>query len=492
MFKCQYLIFLLFLLPPSAYSQNKDTVRLTIDEAIALAQTQSPDILQARHNFRSSYWNYCYYKANYLPSLNFRSTPNFNHWINTVTLENGRLKYVDQNRLTTEGYLSLSQNVALTGGTVSLESSVQRIDIYGSERYHSYNTNLFSISYSQSLFGHNSLKWERKVEPLRFEEAKRNYVETLELVAARGMNKFFYLANAQTDLNIARTNYANADTLYSFAKRRYDIGTISENEMLQLEIQRLNSETSMMNSKIYVDEAMQELISYLGLSETSVIEVIIEDKTPDFVVDMEEAMTYAIQNNPDFIAMERRKIESDRDVSSAKAQRGLKADIYTKFGLSQTGEDFKETYRSPLNQQYVQIGFSLPILDWGRGKGRVRMAESNRDIVHMQIEQDKVNFEMNVRKAVKQFNIQGNKVNIAAKTDQTADRRYTVARRLYMQGKSTILDLNSAIEEKDAAKRGYVSALQSYWGLFYTLRSITLYDFEKNTTLTEDYELLLK
>ena len=86
------------------------------------------------------------------------------------------------------------------------------------------------IGYRQSLFGYNSLKWDRRIEPVRYQEAKKSYVETLELVSANAIHKFFALATAQSDYDIASFNYANADTLYRYAQGRYNIGTITENE----------------------------------------------------------------------------------------------------------------------------------------------------------------------------------------------------------------------------------------------------------------------
>ena len=82
----------------------------------------------------------------------------------------------------------------------------------------------------------------------------------------------------------------------------------------------------------------------------------------------------------------------------------------------------------------------LPLFDWGRGKGQVRVARSNRDLVYPQVEQNRTDFELNVRKLVKQFNLQTQRVRIAARTDETAQRRSEVARKLYLLGKSTILD----------------------------------------------------
>jgi outer membrane protein TolC len=497
---CRY-IFLSFLLtvPLLCRGQGEEAagdggvLRLTVQEAVDVARQQSPDIVVSRHSFRSSYWNYTYYKANYLPSMTLTSTPRFYHQISVVNLQDGTSQYVEQNQFNTDGALSLTQNIPWTGGSISVETGLQRLDLYGNTRSSSYASNPVTVILYQSLFGHNSLKWDRKIEPLRYEEAKRNYVEALEWVAAQTVQRFFNLASAQMNLNTAKINYANADTLYTFAKGRYDIGTITENEMLQLEVNRLNEESNMMNAQVQIDDCMQELRYYLGLTDVQQrIEAVTDDHIPHFSVNPEEALAIALESSPDIINMERRKLESESNVAYARSQRGFKAELYARLGLTQTGTALDEAYRNPFSGQRVELGLSLPILDWGRGKGRVRVAKSNRDMVYTQVEQNRVNFELNVTKVVRQFNLQTGRVNVAARTDQTANRRNDVARRLYILGQSTILDLNAAISEKDAAKRSYINSLYSYWSLYYTLRALTLYDFEQKRPLTEDYDLLLK
>lgn len=469
----------------------QEVMELTLQQTIRHAQKQSPDAQSARHSFRSSYWNYRYYRANYLPNLTLTSNPYLDRAINKVTLGDGSVKFVEQNLLSTNLTLSLTQNVPWTGGTFFVETSAQRIDLF-SDNSHSYQTSPVNIGYTQSLFGYNSLKWNRRIEPVRYREARKRYAETLELVAAAATQKFFALATAQSNYEIACTNYANADTLYIYARGRYDIGTISENEMLQLEINKLTEETNRMNARIEVDNAMQELRSYLGIQQDVDLKVRIEGFVPDLQIDLNEALLLAAQNSPDIENMQRRRLESESAVAQARANAGLKADIYLRFGLTQTADRWKNAWRNPMEQQYVSLGISLPILDWGRGKGQVRVAKSNRDLVHTQVEQDKTDFDLNIRKLVKQFNLQAQRVHIAARTDATAQRRADVARRLYLLGQSTILDLNASITEKDSARRNYVTALYDYWSLYYTLRSLTLYDFGQDRPLEEDLERLIK
>lgn len=471
---------------------SDDTLRLDLATAIGMARKQSPDILVARHSFRSSYWNYCYYKANYKPTLAFSSTPYYNNQINIVTMEDGTSAYIRQKQLRTDGNLSVAQNIPWSGGSISLNTSLQRLDLLGNENRHTYQASPVIIGLQQSLFGYNSLKWDRKIEPIRFEEAKKSYVETLELVSVKALTRFFDLARAQSNLQIAQTNFANADTLYTFAKGRYNIGTITENEMLQLEVNRLTEESSMLNARIEVDDCMEELRTYLGIKEAVQIETTVERSVSELQVNLQEALEKAMEYSPDIVKMERRKRESDSNVAYAKSQAGLKADIYAQLGLTQTNNQLNKTYRDLQSQQYVEVGIRVPILDWGRRKGRISVAKSNRDMVYTQVEQDRTNFELNVVKLVKQFNLQATKVRVAAKTDYTASRRNDVARKLYLLGRSTVLDMNAAVTEQNTARKNYINSLYNYWQIYYTLRSITLYDFEKRMSLTEDYESLIK
>ena len=467
-----------------AYSQ--DTLRLTLSETVRMAQEQSPQAIAARHSFRAAYWNWRSYRANMLPSLTFTSSPSLNRSISSVTLPDGGESFVHRNQLMVDAGLTINQNIPFTGGSLFVKTALQRLDLF-SEKTSSYNTTPIVLGYEQNLFGYNQFKWDRKIEPLRYTESKKNLTETLELVAAQATQQFFQLATAQTNWEIAQYNYANADT-----QGRYNIGTITENEMLQLELNLLTEQTNMMNARIEVDDCIQSLRSYLGITNASELVASLNEEIPRFNVEVKQALELAYENNPEPEYLQRRRLESESAVAQAKASRGFKADLYMQFGLTQTNEKLKEAYRDPLDQQLVSLGIRIPILDWGVGKGKVKVALSNRDKVYTEVEQSRNDFELNVIKMVKQFNLQADKVMIAQKTDQTAQRRNDVAQKLYLLGKSTILDLNASISEKDRARREYITALYNYWSLYYGLRSMTGYDFERNRELTFDYEQLMK
>ncbi len=469
-----------------------NTLRWTMDDVITRACLQSPDAQAARHTLRRAYWDNRTFRANYLPALSLSSSPSLDRSINQLTMEDGSIRFVSQNYLSTNLTMSLSQRVPFTGGTISLESSLMRTDMFGNNSSHSWKSAPINITYSQSLIGYNSFKWERRIEPIRYQEARRNYVETVQLVAVSAVDKFFAYAKAQSNYSSACQNYANADTLYHLAQGRYEIGTITENEMLQLDINRLSEETNRMDALTEVKERELALRSYLGLLDGDTLpEIHIDQTVPDFIINESQALQMAHANSADMLNLKRRKIEADYSVASARANAGLKASIYLRFGLTQTAENFSDVYSDLLDQQYVSIGLEVPILDWGKGKGQVRVAKSNRDLVGTQVEQSLTDFDQNIRKLVNQFNLQAMRVRIAARTDSTAQRRAEVARRMYILGRSSVLDLNASITEKDNARRTYLNALHTYWSLYYTLRSITLYDFHADTPIQVDYEAVI-
>ena len=98
------LIFIsLGLLLTELLTAQDQTTELSLKQVIEIARMESPDAQTARHSFRSAYWNYKYYRANYLPSLSLTSDPNLNRAINKITMGDGSVKFVEQNLLNTEG-----------------------------------------------------------------------------------------------------------------------------------------------------------------------------------------------------------------------------------------------------------------------------------------------------------------------------------------------------------------------------------------------------
>lgn len=155
--------------------QNLTAKKMSLEQAIEIAHSRSPQVQMAQLNFMAQYWNFRSYKAQFLPSLNLHGNlGNYNRSLVDVRdPETGRITYVANNTLSNELSISIDQNIALTGGKVSLNTSLDRLDQfnYGTQIY---NSNPLSIRYTQPLRSFNELKWKKKTEPLQYEKEKKS------------------------------------------------------------------------------------------------------------------------------------------------------------------------------------------------------------------------------------------------------------------------------------------------------------------------------
>ena len=477
----------------SIFAQKKTYV-LTLDEVIEMAKSQSTEAIQAKHSFRSSYWQHRSYKAEFLPSLVFSgSLPSFTHGVEQVRQNDGTYQYrqVFSNNLS--GMFSLEQNVPLTGGTFSINSRLERNDNYN-PRSTRYTSTPVSIRYSQSIFGVNRLKWSKKIEPLRYQEAKRKYLKSIENVSITAIRYFFSLATAQQNLAMAEFNYANNDTLFRIAGGRYGIGTIGENDLLQSELTYENSKASLNDAKLQLATSQNRLRSFLGFNENADIEIIIPHEIPNVDLNLDKIMELSKESNPDLLAYQRQLIEAEQNVATQRSSR-FTANLSVEFGLNPYSdspiEEITDAYKNLKDREVIGLNLRIPILDWGQGKGRIKMAESNLDLVRTQIDQALIDFEQNIVLQVNQFNQQSEQFKITAKADTIAQKRYSVSMQRFLIDKISITDMNNAQNDRDSAKQRYISALSNYWNFYYTLRQTTLYDLLKNEPLEVDYDMLI-
>jgi len=484
-------IITLYLLPVQRASAQ-ELKRLTFDQVIQLAEEQSPYALIAKHRFRASYWQYRTFVAQYRPSLTLSgSTPDYSTaysrvW-NAVT---NQYDYVSTNILQTIGSLSLTQNIGLTGGSISLQSDLTLENDFESNE-NNYITAPVSIRLVQPIFRYNELKWQKKTEPLKYESAKKTYLGNMEDVHIQAVQIFFSLALAQINKQIAEMNYLNADTLWRMAQGRFNLGTIAEDELLQMQLSWLNSETSRKQAEMNLRDREIRLRSFLGFNENVRIELILPNEIPELQVDVEEVRELAHTNNPEILDQQLTLLTAQSNVAQAKAEKGLNANLTASFGMRDQDPVFTKAYEQSNQQQTVRIGITLPILDWGLGQGRYRMAQSSLQLAQVQAEQTLIDFDQNLYLDVEQFNLQSEQVAIAAKSDTVAAKMYEVTKQRFLIGKITVLELNNADTKKDENRRAYVMALQNYWNYFFNIRKLALYDFLNGKQLGTDYEILL-
>jgi outer membrane protein TolC len=152
----------------------------------------------------------------------------------------------------------------------------------------------------------------------------------------------------------------------------------------------------------------------------------------------------------------------------------------------------EQAYSNLKNNQVIQVGIKIPILDWGKGRGKVKMAQSNYEVVESRIKQETMNFNQNIFILVEQFNNQKAQLENAGTANRIAQKRYDTNIETFLIGRISTLDLNDSQSKKDYAKQNYINELFYYWYYYYQIRSLTLYNWIDNTDITENFESYIR
>lgn len=472
-----------------AYAQKQEH-RIALDQALAIAEDQSLEALEAKNFLRIAYWEYRSYRADLLPNIVMDGTlPNLNKSLTNYQNEDGSFSFIPNRLLSENLSLAVTQNIPQTGGTISVETQIQRIDQLDAPQGN--GTNYLSIpavlTLSQPLLSFNPLKWDRRIKPIKYTAAQKQFVVDMEGVAIKTVNYFFDLLLCQVNKNIAEQNLKNSKTLYEMAEGKKKLGLVSENELQQLKVGYLNASANVVVVQQDFERKMYALRNFLGYDDNyELIPDVPDEMLLNFNYDYPQVMEIVRRNNPFTENIKARLIESEKLIAQAKSERGFRLDLFASIGFTGTDITFPQAYNNLENRQMVNVGVRIPILDWGRGKGKVELSHSRQKIEEGRIERETLDLEQNVQMLIKQIRDQAGLTDLFRQADSLAQNRYKIAFETFVMGQINVLDINVAQSEQDQARRNYITQIYYSWLYYYSLRQITLYDFQQQQDIIND------
>lgn len=470
------------LLAGSTAAAQVPTTTKTLDEVIELALNQSAVAKQTQTTRDQSYWQWRTYQANYKPQLGLQGTlPDFSRAVTPVIQPDGTIDFRAVRINNSNLALTVSQNIGLTGGQVFIASEVQRFDDFNG-RMKRYNNQPVSIGLTQPLGKFNSLRWANRIEPLRYQESQRLYVEEREGIAQRITELYFDVLQQQVNAEVASQNVRANEELLRLGRERHQLGYLSQSDLLRLELNLLNARQAMAQGQLDAQNAAVSLQSYTGL-RAETLQLAVPIAAPRMVVPAELALTQARQNRSVVLGFRRRLLQAEREVALARGTTGFQATLSANLGYVNQAANLWDTYAALQNQQQVQLTFSLPLVDWGKQRSIMKTAELTRRQVQNDVAQEELSFEQSVQVQATQIKTLSEQLALASHADSLAQQRYNIAQATYKVGRISLTDLTIASAEKDQARRTYILALRAAWVAHYRLRALTLYDFERQMPL---------
>lgn len=469
------------------------TVRpITLDEAMARARARSVNASVALDRLRSAYWEYRTYRAELLPEVSFTATtPAYYKQYTPYQNPDGTYSFVRNNYMQINGEISVSQNIWLTGGKLSLNTSLDYLRQLDGDKTNRFMAIPVALTLNQPIFGVNSIKWDRKIEPVRYSEAKAEFLSATEEVAMTAINYYFNLLMARENVAISRQNLDNAVKLHEVAKEKRAMGRISENDLLQMELNVLEARSALTNAESNMKANMFQLRSFLDYGEEEELEPEVPEDVPQIELTYKDALEKAHAYNKFAKNLVRRQLEADYAIAKAKGDL-RQIELFAQVGLTGTGNELRHGYEALKANQIVEVGVKIPLIDWGKRRGKVRVAESNRRVVENRLRQETQDFNQDLFILVERFNNQQQQLDIARRADSIARRRYSTNVETFLIGKISTLDLNDSQVKKDEARQQLINELYLFWNYYYQLRSLTLWNYATGTGIDADIEKILK
>lgn len=466
---------------------------LSLSEAIEIAKRESYASKAAALSFMSSYWSYRQYRAGWLPSLALSGTlMNYDRSIvEARDYETGRVSYVDNNSLYNSVRVSVNQNLPWADGTLSLRSDLSRFDQFDYDQT-TYNSTPLLLYYNQPLRRYSSMRWNKRIYPLQFERAKRNYLENLQSITINVTGYYFAALSAQSNLKQSLAKHKDLGTLYAKTNKKMELGLVTKGELLQLELSMLNAEMSISNHRLTLDNALFRLFSYLNIADYKNIELVAPTTLPQITISSDEVVARSYKNSAHTLARELNLLAARQNLEWAKANTGLQVSLQAQIGLTQSAGSFKGAYNKLKDNEIIGITFSLPIYDWGLGGGKKRVAKAQLELAGIEAQQDDIEFEQEIRTTVMYFNNQAEQCRISRRALEVAEETYLMAYKRYENGAMTVTDFNTANNELESAQAQYLSQLNTFWAYYYTIQRLTLYDYIRGCDIDCDFDKIVK
>lgn len=458
----------------------QDTLHLSLHNVVEMALLNSPDVKKAQNKNLEKYWDYRRFKTSQMPKLTLSGNiPNYNKNISQVQQPDGSYKFIPTEEANMNSKLSVSQEVAYSGTQIWASTDANLLKNFR-DNITEYSGKPFEIGFWQPIFRFNWAHWNQKTKPLEYEESQKQFVQRLEEISYHATQYYFWFLKVSTNYQLAKNNLSNSQANLEIARAKQKLGRISENDFSRIELSVLTARKALNTASMELKNADFDLKSYIGLEQTTYIDLDIPLNTYLFNINAQKALQEATANRKETPAFERKLIEAERDLVKAKRSTGFNASLYGNYGLSKNAPHFDGLYQQPEVSQAVGINFSIPIIDGGRAKSEIKMAEARYDLALYDVDKNREDFQREVLVQVEQFKLLKEQIETSEKADVVANNGYQIAQRKFQNGEISITDLNISLQERENARRDYISTLEAYWLAYYKLRILTLYNFETN------------
>lgn len=469
---------------------NADIYMLTLEQSIDLAKEKSFTMRNLKENLKIAEFNLKTATSQLKTHIDFNlSFPEFNQTVRTWDDTTG-VSFYSVKRLDYGGTITVNQPL-ITNGNVYWETTLNSYDNFNNDiRSATLNTRLRLRQPIDAIYGYNAIRSSLKSARLNYERTNKSLRReelNLEYLVS---SSYYNLLQQQRSTEIARLDYERQTEANEIAQNKYAAGLIREVDALQMEVDLTESQNNYELALINQESGLRNFKEMIGIELTD--SVVLEDelKYSVVVVDEDKAVEYALKNRTELrdqdIAIEQQKMTIKQLKAEGKVRGYVDAYVQkTGTSMQDRGTGYGRTMQNSWHDftdrpMDYGVGFTLsvPLLDWGENKSRVRAAEARQRQNFMEKEDLERSIETETRNAVAQLNNNLKRLQLLEKNVSIAEKSFAITLQRYTDGDIDSQTLALERNRLNSAYRNHLSAYIAYQLSLADIKRKTLYDFE--------------
>lgn len=242
-------------------------------------------------------------------------------------------------------------------------------------------TSLRAAARLQSQAAQKDFSTEVNNETMKITEAYWNYYKALESVRL-----------LEKSLESMKKHLKDAENYFN-------VGMIQRNEILKIELETKNLESSLIDAKNKVNFARTIFNKTIGVSLTEKSMVVLDDRNDEFEkYDLEKLLEEAVKKRAELSAAELRKNAVEKSLSSAKSGYFPSLSLFGNYYYNRPNQRILPLEDKFADTWEVGVSVNWTVFDWGKTSAQVTKAEQSLIEISNKVELLKENIQTEVIK----------------------------------------------------------------------------------------------
>lgn len=476
---------LLFLILVSLKISSAEAV-LTLQDALDIAVKNSPQVKQARLSLERSEQSLKAQRAALKSRFSLAVNP-FSYSFDRRFDRRSNIWYSSENK-SSSADLRMTQPILWTDGTFSVINRLQWLNSWSevsNNRSETWSNNLY-LNYEQPIFTYNRTKLAVETLQLDLENTSLNYVLRKLSLEYDVSSSFYEVYRNSLNYDIAREEYANTNASYQIIKNKVDAGLAAREEFYQAELNLLNSESTVQNNQVALDNSLDAFKKLIGIPVRDSIAVVGDVAHQSTKVDVEKAIEHGLANR---LEMRQREISVQtayQDLIQTMALNEFKGTVNLTYGFIGVNSQINDIYNNPDKDRQASISFDVPLFDWGESKARIKASEAMIASAEISKQEEEDDIIISIRRAYRQLQNLEKQVEISRQNVKNAELTYDINLERYKNGDLTGMDLNLYQTQLSTSKINLTDSIINYKLALLNIKIQSMYDFVRGEPVVPD------